>query len=457
MTNILLIQHYSLNKGDISILITIIESLKQHIADAKFSVSASNPEATTSLEQVEFLAQSFSIDPRRKAIVLRMSAILFEVLKQLLGISVWALFKKIWGREIRLLLSREIRDLLQAYSNADIVIACGGGYLNGQGWGIVLVLYNIFLAKFLGKPVMLFPQSIGPFLNNPANSLIYKPIARFVLNRVDLITLREPISKQVLEQLGVTKPPIYVTADTAFLLNVPGRAKARKILARENLLQEAERPFIGVTLLHPYWRYPGVKDSEVKHEEYKKALAQTLDYSIAHFDATAVFIPVNKKGLFGYERPLIDEIVKLMEHRHRVKIVNEEYTPEELKALIAKMDMLVGTRLHPNIWAASAGVPSVSIMYEPKAKGMMQMIGQDEFVIDINTITPEQLISSVNKLWDDKDEIKISLENKMGVLQKLASLNARFAMQLIEFSKNRKGKFSPKLSRDEIQLLQNFN
>ena len=43
-------------------------------------------------------------------------------------------------------------------------------------------------------------------------------IAKFLLKRMALITLRERISKQHLEELGITNVPIYLTADSAFLL-----------------------------------------------------------------------------------------------------------------------------------------------------------------------------------------------------------------------------------------------
>lgn len=74
---------------------------------------------------------------------------------------------------------------------------------------------------------MLYANGIGP-LHSARN----KARARSVLNKVDLITLRDMASYDELAGLGVNKPVIKVTADPAFRLE-PGRQLLRIPTYRE--------------------------------------------------------------------------------------------------------------------------------------------------------------------------------------------------------------------------------
>ena len=67
------------------------------------------------------------------------------------------------------------------------------------------------------------------------------------LNKVALITLREEVSLEYLMKLGVNKPPIYVTADPAFLLKSAPEGRITEILNAEGI-KIGTRPVIGVTL-----------------------------------------------------------------------------------------------------------------------------------------------------------------------------------------------------------------
>lgn len=59
---------------------------------------------------------------------------------------------------------------------------------------------------------MLYAQSIGPFKYKYGSKLI-----KYILNKVNIITTREKISKIVLDDLNVSTPS-FVTADAAFSL-----------------------------------------------------------------------------------------------------------------------------------------------------------------------------------------------------------------------------------------------
>ena len=109
--------------------------------------------------------------------------------------------------------------------NVNLFISGGGGLLQdstGKGWSILYYLGLILIVKIAQVPVMIYAQGIGP-----VNKRINKKLIKWILNNVDLITVRDNFSKELLENLGVVKPKIYVNSDPVFLLkrkNKIGRA-----------------------------------------------------------------------------------------------------------------------------------------------------------------------------------------------------------------------------------------
>src|SRR5216684_107401 len=97
------------------------------------------------------------------------------------------------------------------YREADLVLSAPGGFLNDY-YPLAQRLRGFELANALGKPVVLFAQSIGPFWKEESIRRI-----REVLNRVSLISVRDTASKQHLVDCGVAGTNIRETADAAFL------------------------------------------------------------------------------------------------------------------------------------------------------------------------------------------------------------------------------------------------
>jgi polysaccharide pyruvyl transferase WcaK-like protein len=177
----------------------------------------------------------------------------------------------------------------------------------------------VWLAKLLGKPVMVLGQGLGP-LRRKFN----RALAGFVLKRVDLITLRDEDSQKELRRLGVTGGNVFVTADPVFLLAVTERPAP------------SGAPKVGLALKQPL--VPAVTLERLK----------------------------NKYGL---------EPVTLVFQPAAVSF-------QEMLDVIAGLDCLIGMRLHALIFAALAGVPMVGIAYDPKVASFMRSLGQPCLELD---------------------------------------------------------------------------
>ena len=108
-----------------------------------------------------------------------------------------------------------LRAVVRAIRDSSLLIS-GGGSLLQDVTGIRSIIYYlgiVFLAKLYGKPVMFYAQGIGP-----VSTWLGRTLTRTVVNRVDTVSVRDPRSAEELAQMGVTRPPVRVTADPVFAL-----------------------------------------------------------------------------------------------------------------------------------------------------------------------------------------------------------------------------------------------
>lgn len=106
-----------------------------------------------------------------------------------------------------------------------LYISGGGSLIQNatSNRSLLYYLLSIRQAKAMGCEVMMYGCGIGPVYGKR-----FQKLARNVLqNHVDLITLRDPESAQTLADYGVDKPLIRVTADMAMLMQGDTNAAGR--------------------------------------------------------------------------------------------------------------------------------------------------------------------------------------------------------------------------------------
>lgn len=247
-----------------------------------------------------------------------------------------------------------------------------------------------------------------------------------------MILVREEISKEILEELGVHKPSIRVTADPAFIYPRINKTKFQEILTKEAIKKNSS-PLIGVTVRN--WNYPHDPNPKLKFEKYKRTIVDISDYLIEKLSATIVFIPMvttNFPSLDIDERAIAREIKKNAKHKNKMKIIEGEYSPEYVRGIIGEMDLLIGTRFHSVIFAITMGVPVVAIAYEHKATGIMKMLDLERFVCDINELDVSELILKVDEARSKQEEIRHRLNSNVSDLQKLAYHSVELIKQMLE-------------------------
>ena len=429
------------DKGEAAMIISTAKALREKIPNVSITILTAYPPqeidilkySKYDLKVLPGLIQGiYSVGPKLKFLkskVLKAVVYVTILLTPMIEYTLWLLLYK--GLRLNTgFLIRNATDTVKEYSDADWIIFCGGQYITNVGPGLLIALYEIIFSKLLGKPVMLYAQSFGPF--NPKYA---RPLIKRILNKVDIITTREGISKRYLNDIGVTAP-IFETADAAFLLPPIPREDALTLIEHEARIPKNEL-MVGLTAIP--WYFPNEKSEAnkiKKFENYLEALAGAVDYIIEKLNVHVIFFPHVTLPPSNDDRPISKEVFNRIENKSKVTVLTDDYSPEQLKGMYGCMSLFIGTRYHSCIFALSMNVPTIPIGYSHKAPGITKMLGLEDYLVDINTITTHDLISKIDKIGIERDEVKKKLEEKIRVMQAKSMDNVRLAVTYLGLRKS---------------------
>lgn len=282
--------------------------------------------------------------------------------------------------------------------NCDLLISGGGSIFQDVTSARSLWYYIavVALAKLLGKPVMFYAQGVGP-INLPLSKLLM----RLVANRVNMISVRDRESANLLQQLGVVKPPVLITADPVFSLK-PGPDDVQQV---RNVLPGS--PSIGVSVR----RWPAL-------DGYQEALANVLD-KLAEEGYHIVFLPMS----WPEDIPESNKIMNLM--RHPAILLDRNFNSREMLALIGHLDLVISMRLHALIFAAAQGIPFAGISYDPKVSSFLGLFSLQPLPLD-----SQGMANQIDMLLKNHD-LRRDVIKTAAQLHKQAWENAQMALALV--------------------------
>lgn len=327
----------------------------------------------------------------------------------------------------------ELRPLLRAYREADLVVSTAGGFLyhSGNGLTLAISLLKLGLAHAAGKPLYLFPQSIGPIASEWERWLL-----RWALRRARLVMVREPLSEQFLKEAGLWGTNCHLLPDLAFGFPSEPEERAQLWLKDHGVDLDGERPLLGVTMIN--WgaqnrRYCG-------QEAYEAAVEAAIRHFIEHHHGKVVLLPqVCGPAPSQDDRLPARRVMARMQDLSAAIVLAEEPLPSALlKAVFGQMDVFIGSRMHSNIFALSEGVPVIAIAYQPKTLGIMQMAGLGEWVLDIGAVNGKTLVNRLEALWAQREMTRENLWQSVRALRDNASAAGKLiASDYAQFARNK--------------------
>lgn len=284
-----------------------------------------------------------------------------------------------------------------AILSSDIFISGGGGLFQDSTGRFSPVYYlSLLLAAILfGKKTVVFGQGFGPL-----KRAINRALARYVLDRTDLVTVRDFLSKKALRSEGITSPAVLACADPALLLE---KEPFSEILNNEEI-SEFERPTVGVCL-RAFRNMP---------EDLTPRIAEALDAFIDKNGSDLLFIPFKAPD----DTQLSVSVLSLMKNKGRV--IEGDYSPGQILSLIGSLDMVIGMRLHSLVFASASEVPALGISYDPKVRAFCDDSGYPCLDPDFS---PGALCEQAENIWKKRDAIRREVSEKLKLLKYKAALN----------------------------------
>lgn len=297
--------------------------------------------------------------------------------------------------------------IIREFRSAKLLIS-GGGTLIQDATSTKSLLYYlgiISLAKKMGLKVMLYANGIGPVKDKNIEKV------RKVLNNVELITLRENVSVAELKRCGITEPEVAVTADPAFNLTAAPESRAEEIFSEYSI--NPERKVVAVS----------VRECAGKPENFEQQMAQSLD-RISQKGYLPVFIPMQMK----YDLDISMRIASKMKEESRV--IDCELSVGDMLAVIGKCSFACGMRLHMLIFASVMNVPMAGIAYDPKIRGFMEYMHQENYV-ELEKFDVDTFSAITENVSENLENLCEKLKKESEPLREKAKENAQLAIGLL--------------------------
>lgn len=384
------------NKGDAGILLGIVEILKKiYGKEIEINILSFTPEEDKKRYcKDECIKNVYSSTLNPFPYEHTRFGKLFAIMKLFFRMSNLYIRSKV---SLNSLIEKE--ESYKILNESDIIIVCGGGFLGGKKYDSLMHLFQIYIDTIFKKPVVMMGTSIEPI-----NSKIIKKYTEKVLRRVNYIFAREKITYNYLSTF-LDKDKYELVPDMAFMVG----EETYKI----NKVNLEDRMMFGITVRK--WNFPNIKkDANLAMTKYKQSIAETMTKYIKEKNACFIYIPqVIVEN--GNDTIVAKEIKELLSEdiKESFIILEEDLSPMQIKGLIGTFDFFIGTRMHSNIFATSMCIPTVAIAYEKKTNGIMKMLNLEEYIVEMDNITPEMLINKVEKLIKDRNNIKKMLKVKI--------------------------------------------
>lgn len=297
--------------------------------------------------------------------------------------------------------------LIRAFRKSKLYINGGGNLIQDitSTRSLLFYLYTIWLGKLLGCKVMMYGCGIGPVIR-PSNR---RRTARVINRCVDIITLREPESREELKRLGVSGPEVILSADPALILSPSSDSETESAMISNGLSPGGR--YIAF-MLRDWPSFP----------EKAKIFGMAADYAYEKYGLVPVFIPL-ERGKDEAASGLASGCMK----KARPHIVNTPEKTGTLLGMLARMEVVVSMRLHGLIFAAGQGVPLVGVSYDTKVSSFLKYMEQD-LCISIEDLNFEALTALIDKAMEkDRDELRKAISK----LREIEYRNRETALMLL--------------------------
>lgn len=312
------------------------------------------------------------------------------------------------------------KDLKPSLGQAKAVLAVGGDNYSMDYKSLPKTCTDLDdLVVEKGKPLVIWAASVGPFSMNPR----YEKYMMNHLNKVYILA-RDTLTIEYLNRQGLTEN-VYRVADPAFLME-PTEPEKHKYKP------EIEDGTVGLNLSPLMSRF--LPDGNLSN--WTRICADIISKILGKTDGNIYLIPHVTATAANDDYLFLKNVFAAVSHRRdRIVLIPPVFNAAETKWIIGKMAAFAGARMHSTIAALSCCVPTLSLAYSVKAKGLNQDIyGHTDYCISSDELVPDTIADKIVELLRKSKDIRQHLKSQMPEVRKLAMDSGRILKRILEKS-----------------------
>lgn len=264
----------------------------------------------------------------------------------------------------------DLKKVIQEVKWADYVICAPGGICMGtfQNWRHIFYLK---IAKIYGNYLAYYSRSWGPFPEKTFMQRVFKKSSIKLLHSFDFHSIRDSKTMKAADELGLSYIP---SIDTAFL------DQPRAQIPQEITSWIKDAPYTVIVPNELIW-----------HRNYHTASKGNIkEFYLSIIRLLLKKDPNNKiimlPQLYSQEKTT-DEVyfqkIKDEVNDKRIFVVADKYDSDIQQTIISKAKLVIGARYHSIVFAVNNSIPFISLSYEHKMIGLLEILNKAECSIDI--------------------------------------------------------------------------
>lgn len=268
-----------------------------------------------------------------------------------------------------------------------------------------------FLTKwlfiFLGKDLVMLPQTYGPFKKRTTRKM-----ATYLLKKSKRIYSRDRAGVGCVHQLlkGKNTAKVQLCPDVAFVLDP--RLWDDKSVEAIDAAKRKGKTLVGLNINGLLYNGGYTRDNMFGLAvDYPKLIKQIIDYLLGKEGIALVLVPhvfPGKEISVESDPVACKAAYDSLTRQQQKKVFLSTAAPdqEQVKYLIGKCDFFVGSRMHTCIAALSQCIPAIGMAYSDKFIGVFETVGLGDCVVNMRTDSQQQVLDHIEQAFKDGENIQ---------------------------------------------------
>lgn len=291
---------------------------------------------------------------------------------------------------------------IKNFKNADFILDIGQGDSFADIYGkhrfdLIDDIHKV--ARLLGKPYCLLPQTIGPFKNEEIKKKAIKSI-----ENASLVMVRDKQSLDFVREIAPKQKDVHEYIDVAFFMPY------------KKLMFTNEFVHVGLNISALLWHGGYTQDNQFElKDDYQRVVRSLIDYFLSlpnvmlHLIAHVVHAERNIENDYAVNYDLWIEY----DRNPKLVLAPLALTPIDVKGYISGMDFFMGARMHATIGAFSAGIPVIPMAYSRKFNGLFIDTLQYPYLADLKTASETEVLDIVKDAFSKREQLKSLIDERM--------------------------------------------